>query len=420
MSYFGFEAIAYQGRSKLTERLTQIIDDWRPSQVFTAEEAAKRGLAAAVFEFTGISIHVQIIDSPYSNAAVELPNIDKNHPLINNYQRAWLTNRDLHKTLNFVGGTFSGMVDRKEGRVYGDFCKLTCPSFLTTGLLKSAAISSRGVASIILHELGHVFSFYERIIDLFNMNYAASAVATRVLKLESDQERIEIISEYEKATGIVIADKELVVRHDKSDTIFVKLVTETVKQRRNIEGNEVYSYRGFEAVSDQFAARHGVGRDLQLALAVIEREGGSTSHESWVVHILVEYFKLLGFLFLTGMTCGMFALLVVLCSRPLNKIYDDPKERAVRIRNEMLGELKCKITDQRRKEIVSDLRAIDVCIEQINDKKTIMEAIWAYLIPSGRNSEAKRKFEQQLEALGNNNLFYASALLETVETPQKA
>lgn len=419
MKSYGFEAIAYQGNSKLAERLTQIINDWRPSCTFTTDECARRGLAAAIFEGTGISVRFEVTDVPYSNAAVELPSIDKNHPLINNYQRGWLSNRELHKVLNFVGGKFSGYVDRKQGRVYGDFCKLTCPAWLTTGLLKNTAISSRGIASIVLHELGHVFTFYERIIDLFNMNYAASAVATRVLKLESDQERIELISEYEKATNTVIDDKEVLIRQDKDGPVYVKLVTETIKQRRNIEGNEVYSYRGFEQCSDQFAVRHGVGRDLQLALAVIERENGSTSHEGWVVHIALEYLKLIGFMFMTGMTCGMFAVLVLLCSRPLNKIYDDPKERAVRIRNEMVGELKLKITDARRKEIVTDINSIDICIKELQDKKTIMEAIWAYMIPSGRESEAKRKFEQQLEALGNNNLFYASSMLGTVDVNVK-
>jgi len=418
MMNIGFEAIAYQGKSKLADRLTQLIDDWRASRIFNSEEAARRGLAATVFELTGISIRVDVVDVPYSNASVELPSIDKNHPLVNNYQRGWLANRDLHKVLNFVGGTFSGMVDRKEARVYGDFSKLNCPTTLTTGLLMNPLIGSRGVAAILLHELGHVFTFFEYILDMFNMNYAAANVSHRVLKTETDQQRIEIISEYEKATGTVIEDKELLIRQDKADTIFVKLVTETVKKRRNVEGNEVYSYRGFESVSDQFAVRHGVGRDLQLALAVIERENGSTSHYGWVVHICVEYLKLIGFMFMTGMTAGMFAIIILLCSRPLNKIYDDPKERAVRIRNEMLGELKGKLTDGRRKEIVADIHAIDVCIKEMSDKKTIMEAIWAYLIPSGRQSEAKRKFEQQLEALGNNNLFYASSMLETVEIPK--
>lgn len=415
MKSYGFEAIAYQGNSKLAERLTQIINDWRPSCTFTTDECARRGLAAAIFEGSGISVRFEVTDVPYSNAAVELPSIDKNHPLINNYQRGWLSNRELHKVLNFVGGKFSGYVDRKQGRVYGDFCKLTCPAWLTTGLLKNTAISSRGIASIVLHELGHVFSFYERLIDLFNMNYAASAVATRVLKLESDQERIELISEYEKTTNTVIDDKEVILRQDKDGPVYVKLITETIKQRRNIEGNEIYSYRGFEQCSDQFAVRHGVGRDLQLALAVIERENGSTSHEGWVVHIALEYLKLIGFMFMTAMTCGMFAVLVLLCSRPLNKVYDDPKERAVRIRNEMVGELKLKITDARRKEIVTDIHSIDICIKELQDKKTILEAIWAYMTPTGIESEAKRKFEQQLEALGNNNLFYASSMLGTVD-----
>lgn len=417
MSYYGFEAIEYQGNSKLCQRLTEILDDWRPSCIFTTDEAARRGLAAAIFDHTGINVRFEVIGTSFSNAAVELPSIDKNHPLINNYQRGWLSNRDLHKVLNFVGGKFSGYVDRKKGRVYGDFCKLTCPAYLTSALLMNPLLSARGIASIILHELGHVFSFYERLIDLFNMNYAAAAAANRILKLESDVQRIELISEYEKATDTTIADKEVITRYDKDGPIYVKLITETIKQRRNIEGNEVYSYRGFEQSSDQFAVRHGVGRDLQIALAVIERENCSTSHTNWVVHILLEYCKLVGFMFLTGMTMGMFAVLVLLCSRPLNKIYDDPRERAVRIRNEMVGELKLKITDQRRKEVVTDIRSIDICIKEIEDKKTILEAIWAYMLPSGRESEAKRKFEQQLEALGNNNLFYASSMLETVEIP---
>jgi hypothetical protein len=118
------------------------------------------------------------------------------------------------------------------------------------------------------------------------------------------------------------------------------------------------------------------------------------------------FFLMIGSLILTGLL-----VLILVCARPLEKIYDDPKERLARIRREMVGELKLTITDKRRKEIVQDLATLDYLLSKMDDKANILEAIWKYVIPTGRKTVAKKEFQQSIERLANNDLFVSAAKL---------
>lgn len=412
----GVEAIAYQ-TTKFHEELTDKVDQFRKAGIFTTQEAAKMGIPKLIEDYTGMSVRIDIEASWAPNAMIRIPDMDKNHPMLNNFYRGWFTNNDMHTISKMVNDKFTGVIDRKNARVAGHFSKITAPLYLTTAILKSEKFTAREIAGVMLHELGHLYTYFERIIDLVSINYAAWSAAERIMKTELDADRVVILTEFSNAVDAKLIEMETMAKMDGKEVIFTHLVCETVKNRRNEEGDMVYSYRGYEFSSDQFAVRHGAGVDLAAALDKVYRSQFlNPSYISWPTHVAIQS---IGFLYhvlmaSTGFGGALFTAIVLLAARPMNKTYDDPRQRMERIKREMVGELKLKLSDERRRQLVSDIEAIDTMMSGINDKAEWLEAIWKYLIPAGRSNQAKMEFQQSLERLANNNLFLQAARLENL------
>ncbi|AQT28174.1 putative virion structural protein [Vibrio phage pVa-21] len=412
------EAIDHQGKSKLFDVIAGAIEELRAGGDYSDEAVAKLGLAARIEDLSGIATKFHIVRAPFHNAAVQPPQLDKNHPMIANILRMMASNEDLETVKKFSGNKLIGTVDKSDGRVYGGFSKLVCPVYITTALLEDKTFSNREISAIILHELGHVFAYFERLIDLVTMNYAIYTAAERMLKLESVVDRVEVLSEFDKYTGVKIPEKETVAKSNEKGTVYTHLACESIKQRRNVEGEEVYSYRGFEFSADQYATRHGAGAELVTALDKIERKVWlNPSYISWPMHIMVELIKVTVYVIGSVLAAqsnpftlfGTLGLLIA--ARPMNKLYDDPAERFKRIEGEMVAELKNRqLTEDRRQQVLTDLDIVREVSKQVSTKRSFWEATWAYVIPSGNASRKRMEFQQQLERMTNNDLYVASAL----------
>ena len=425
----GNEVIAYQD-GKTARLMTECFESIMTAGVFTDRAIAESGLSKILLDQMGLSVEIAVVDSSAVNACVAVPDIDRNNPLINDWERKWFRNGDLAAIQKFVNGKFNGLVDRENARVGGDFSKLTVPMYITRGLLASPEYTPGEKAAVIGHECGHIFTYFERMVDTLTSNYAALSSVERILNTARPEDRIEILREYDSALGVSIPDKENTVRLEKGEAIYVHVVAETIKQRRNEEGDLVYSYRGFEQSSDQFTTRHGFGRDLVTALDKIHRSSFyNSSYVSWPTHIAVQVIKVTGYLLvldlqlralfiqkLLGAAFNLFALILpLLADRPMNKSYDEPFARAERIRREMIGQLKDKnLLPAKRRQIVEDIEIITETMKGVEDKRPVMEAVWAYIVPAGRDSRAKMEYQQMIERLANNDLFTKSAKLKDV------
>lgn len=412
----GVEAIDYQSTKFFTE-LTGLLDQFRKGDVYTSVEASKLGIPKLIENYTGLSVRIDVESSWSPNAMIRIPDMDKNHPLLNNFYRGWFTNNDLHTISKMVNDKFTGVIDRKNAKVAGDFSKVTAPLYLTSALLKSEKFTTAQIAAVVLHELGHLYTFFERIIDLVSINYAAWSATEQVLKTQRDEDRVVILTEFSKAVNADLMDKETVAKMDGKEQVFIHLVCETVKNRRNEEGDMVYSYRGYEFSSDQFAIRHGAGADLAFGLDQVYRaQFLNASYLPWPIHVAIQSIAFLYNLLLatSGISGALFVAMVLLAARPMDKTYDDPRQRMERIKREMVGELKLKLSDERRRQLVQDIAAVDTMMASVVDKAAWLEAIWKYLLPTGRSNQAKMEFQQTLERLANNNLFLQAARLENM------
>ena len=429
----GMEAIRYQGRSSLFEDLAESFDTIRNAGVFTDDVFRKSGLPEKVFEHCGYNIKFKVYKNSGPNAMVKIPEIDKNNPILSELEREYRDNLDFHTARKFTGNKFTGTLSLKDCRVYGVFTKLVIPVYITTGLLENKDFTSKNIAAIILHEFGHIWSYFERLIDTTSANWAAASAAERIFQSEKDELKIECLYDLDKGLDVKLSDKETIVKYKNKEAIYTHIVTDIIKQRRNEEGDLMYSHRGFEFSSDQFSARHGAGADLVIGLDTLYRSSWFTwyfvpAYRPWILHIYLELTEFTatmsslfgGYSYVLAGGKQWFPVLMSLLPftlylatyNPMVKFYDDPAGRAKRVRNEIIGELKNnKIDDMRRSEILADIAAIDNVISKIEDKRRWLELIRAYIIPSGIKDRVRMEFQQDIEALGNNELFVSSASL---------
>ena len=410
----GLEAIDYQSKDLVTA-MAKIIGEWRESKKYENGSSFAQALSAAISEYTGISTIIDIAPYPIPNAFVEFPQLDKNNPILNKMIRATATNNDLRKLNKVLGDAIVGTLDFSKGRVYGDFCKIVVPVYITTGLMEDKDFPDSEIAAIVSHELGHIWSLYESLRDVASCNIAAHTVSWRLMGMNTPQERIKLIHECAEELETPAKDLETIVDETNREVIYTHIVATTLRNRRNVEGDETYSYRGFEFASDQYATRMGAGLELATALARIERKSFmGTTYRSWPMHIMLQVLSI-GYhvsMPVINPVVGILMAITLLAARPLDKAYDDPQQRLQRIRREMIGQLKLDMSKEQRAGLVKDLAKIEAMCDEMSPKTPWLEAVWKYIVPSGRSSEAKMAFQQTIERLASNELYVSAAKLE--------
>lgn len=413
----GMESIDHIRNSKLFSRLTEAVRYMRESKDYTARNFKQSGFNDAIFEETGMRIQVELDPDTSPNAYVYIPEININNSIMQEWTRNWTTNDSLLDLKKALGRTTEALLDRSTSKVGGVLSNLLIKSCITKGLMTAKEFTCEEIAAVMMHECGHVFTFFERMLDIMSMNYAISAVTSRLLNTEDKKLRMNLIHEFDAAFGVTIPDVELLAETKKGETIATVLISETMRSRRNAEGDMIYSQRGFEFSSDQFATRHGAGAHLVTALDKMMRKyGNDSSYSCWAMHIIKQTGVFL--LSISGILAGLFIMPIysiilialLFISRPLDKTYDEIPARFARVRREMIDGLKDQtLPAELRRGILSELETVSNIIDKLEYKRGWLEAVWAHIIPSGRKATTSQELQQLLERLGNNDLWIAAA-----------
>lgn len=413
----GMESIDHIRNSKLFSRLTEAVRYMRESKDYTVRNFKQSGFNDAIFEETGMRIQVELDPDTSPNAYVYIPEININNSIMQEWSREYTTNDSLLDLKKALGRSTEALLDRSTSKVGGVLSNLLIKSCITKGLFTAKEFTSEEIAAVMMHECGHVFTFFERMLDIMSMNYAISAVTSRLLNTEDKKLRMNLIHEFDAAFGVTIPDVELLAETTKGETIATVLISETVRNRRNAEGDLIYSQRGFEFSSDQFATRHGAGVHLVTALDKMMRKYGSDpSYNCWMMHIITQTVLVLT----TFLSMAILAFIIPIYSvimlalfivaRPLNKTYDEIPARFARVRREMIDSLKDQtLPADLRRSILSELETVSTIVDSLEYKRGWLEAVWAHIIPSGRKATSSQELQQLLERLGNNDLWITTA-----------
>lgn len=423
------ESIDHQLREKI-EGLAKEIGKFREAGDFSESAYAKSGIGKYVRDTFGISVALKNpislgVGPEFPFAAIQPPSLDKNHPLIPNYRRCIANSNDLLQHTKFTRNRgIVGTVDRANARIGGAFSDILCPLYVSEGMLmhypegqKDKEFEDIELAAIIGHELGHVFTYFEKLTDTLVTNMIAVAASNKLMGLHTEKERLEVISEVEKQTGTKFKDKDVIANAADKDQAYTHIVVEVEHFRQNDMGSDAYANRTWERLADDFSARLGCGQELASALVKVQKNDPL----GWVVdrsfmpmslHVAIETTFWLTNVLAAVVAPGAVAtitLLSYLAADPATSVYDRPEERLKAIRQTMVDQLKWVKDGEARKRILEDLDRLDSIVEGIKDKYSLMELVHLYLTPGGRKDRKAISFHKELESYIFNDLFVASA-----------
>lgn len=399
------------------------------NQLLEMSQPTKRDVEALpigdlVFKHTGINI--KFVCEPYHgfNAYVQIPQINKNHPLLRDWVKEYYTHDDAIRLLKQLKtNKLTGYVDRKKARVSGFFSELEPVVAIYLGMFytyNGFKMTGEELAAAILHELGHLFSFYELLANQVTTNQALRAVKETFLNSNDVTLRIDLLKKIDEATGTTIADKDVVAQTVKSETALASvLLKTTVEATRSDLGSSIYDRRGFEYLSDQFAARLGAGVHIATGLDKMNRLYGHESYNGRMTHFFSQVTSVIGFLFLSVFSLGLWPVLCLLFGDPIlndeTDSYDRPGERFARVRRELVDSLKRQnISKELKAQILADIEKIKEIESKVKDRWGVGAKVYGFLFQSARVARNKIAQQQLLEELSNNSLYVSATKLSTL------
>ena len=381
-------------------------------------------ISEIVRKHTNLSVQVGLDSSLQPNAYVIPPKIDKNHPLMNEWRRTFSQNTDGVNAVNFAGGAAMGSVDFETGKVHGFFTKLTSDIYITRGAFErygNLVLTPEEVTAIFLHEIGHTMTYFATLGQTFRTAFILDGFVREATKSNDSEHRVKLIRSFEEGTGVTITDKNIVMESDNPGTITTVVLSDIVEASRSQYGTTLYDLRSWESLSDQYAARQGCAADLATALDKLTGIYEPMYYRSTFKYLMVEIGKLLGLILLITANVllmniiGMIIVFVYLAASPHNREYDNPHERLVKLRNEMISQLKQRnIAPERSKSLMEDIESINRILVNVKDRHTFFEKFWLLISPYTRRQVKMGKEIQELEQLVNNEIFVEAAKLKNL------
>ncbi len=417
-----FEAIAYQGQSMLFQELTAIFQKFLNDRQFSQSAMANLKLETVIEKYTGLSTKVKYVNSSVMNASAQLHPIHVNNPLERKVQdmfrvltdaygqaevREWHQN-ELHD-LGFLSRSVDIVIDRKNGMLKG-LRGVIHELRLYGGLFKGKLTASE-IAAVTLHEIGHVFNYYEWLLKTASTNVVLDAAWKAYSKANDAEVKLRIIDYTSKCLELDEAHQPKGTELRSKDQFFTLYLTSVLPTIRANLGNVAYDVRNSEQAADQFAARHGAARDLTTALA--KMDGPFALHRySKLTFVLVSAVNAAIALLvslswpLVGVAI-VIVLLATLASSDFNhEDYDTPKQRNAKLMGEIVSALKNDgIDPNERAKLLNDYEVLKELDSKIQEHTGLFSLVWRNLTSYRRNQHSLMKFQQELEQLTNNELY---------------
>lgn len=414
-------AIVFQEDHPASRELVMAIEYMRLNAKQTGKlvfDAAK--LNEIFLRTMGLAIRFTLDPTLRENAYVIVPQIDKQHPLINKWRKHFASERDGVASVRWGGEGVAGEVDLAKVKVSGFYSKLVSQLFVTQGFIQNESFSHREIAAVIMHEIGHIMTYFIMLGQMDTTCYILTDFVRQAIKAETPEHKVKLFTELKKNTGIDAAKNEQIMNATNANTLQVLLLSEIAEDTRSEFGSSLFDARSFEALSDQFAARMGFSRDLATALDRLMRAAEPISYRNTFVYLMMEIGKTL--FIIAGLMlplAGVFSIwtplaVLLMAASPVEREYDKPGERIGRLRKELVAQLKDpRQPKARTSALLEDIKVIDALEKEINDRESWHEAVWNMVFPYARRQRDTRQQLQQLENLVNNDLFVSAGQLRT-------
>jgi len=415
------ESIAFQTQSAFFKELVLNLQQFKGMAVKDiADSPIVDTLNKVVEHHTGLNVAFNLGNI---DPSVNIPNVDRNNILINSFIRNFINSADGVKLINNASGSVRGKVNLNTGMVSGIFSEVKSIINLPTDMLSSTKYTAEEIAAITLHEVGHLFVYYEYMSRTVTTNQMLAGLSKALDKSDTVAERESVLINVKKAMNLTELDEKTLAKSTNNKVVEIVVISNISREVKSELGSNIYDFSTWEYLADQYAARQGAGRHLATGLEKIYKGTWNISFRSLPVYLAMEATKALLVIApivlaaTTGIILGsVVSIGIILMGMDSDTpTYDRPGERMKRIRDQIVENLKDKrLSKDDVERLEADIVAIDVILKDIEDRRQWIGAIIDTVSSSARKAHNQEVLQKELEDIAVNELFIKAALLSKI------
>jgi len=439
MVQVSMEAIDHQFNRDDIEDLIKAVAMARETR-FTQSAVDQSGMAELIKKITNLNVVINVTDDV--NAAVVFPKALKDHPFYTEWMRVFdqTSAVDPHKQKLYMEkhGAFPFRVDLRTGYVEGAPTEYKHSLILGSGLFgKSSAfqLTNEELAAIILHELGHLVTFYEWGYRQSCTNFLLAGVCEAIFAEKDKDARLNFIYKVQAETGHLKGLEKSLVDLDDVEKMRAIVYADEQQRARSDLGENIYDIRSWEALADQYVTRMGKGRALASGLSRLDAAWSADRQSRWLAAMsgaftVVLYLATTFYTAVIAMTAMAFApvlapvmvVMFIWCqyewvsgmfgANPNAIKYDTDMKRIQVIRKELVSRLKAAPDKASKKVVMDEIQTLDLILSDYRPALALGAAMLSVVSPNGRKQYRHKKTQQLLEELANSELLVAAELLE--------
>lgn len=424
----GNESIAFQNDAYFKD-LTLIIQDYRESQAKTDDELQKVSvrLDMCTSKHTGITTSSTILSQGNgSEAFIAIPSLTRGNVLSRASVNKYLDKNFSAENISFYMVEKKGWIDPANARIGGAFSEIMFKLFMSKQYLSGsdglgARFSCEEVASIIMHEVGHAFTFIQFLADTIIVNAVLQRACQEVMNANVDA-KVKIILT-RAADDMGLKDREwLEAIEPGTDKIsaFRVLVSAVQIEPRAMDNKRYFAKDQAEELADIFAVRHGAGRALITARAKFKYQSSSYPYLRTIGWALSGFIAapILPWVGIPVAIISSLRLVGLVGKNLFDAAFPDDlptfKQEATKIRNQFVEQIKAsKLPKEDLAEIIESINLTDKIIQgYTGDFDPSVLSKFVDMFRRGKmDLRNSREYTNKLENLASNDLFIRSAQL---------
>lgn len=382
-----------------------------------------KDISYIIKKYTNLQV---VFENDNQNACAYIPLINNNHVLFNNDDKEIIRDWDINVEeyindiiKNVKKNIVKGYVDFKHCKVDGIFKEFVNRIGINRNLfLDNTDYTDQEISAIILHELGHIFTFFEYSSRLITTNQALSLTMKCVDKNISKDKK-EIIFMSITDNKLTKDELETLVKTNSTQTAAVIILGAKIRDCESELGVNLYDYTSAEYLADQFATRLGAGQYLVTGIDKLSRHYktlgrvfNSVWYGGWSLYFIIS---LTPASIVSISIIYLFLLIIKVLSNTKANKYDDDYNRYTRIRLQNTEALKNRdLTTEEKNFYLKQNEIIENVISNYNDNKGFIDTLSYWVKPGYRKAHDFEVLQKNLERLAGNKLFDKAAKLSTL------
>lgn len=391
------------------KELTSAVIRLKEGKDYSTTGIKKSLIMSVIKEYTGMKVSFRI-DGEWT-AHMHAPMLTTNHALFKHFIPGNLTKSNTIFDIN--AKEIKGTVDTAKGRVGGVFSDITVDLAMGHKWFSSDNNTAPAdeTAAIILHELGHAFTYFQFLSTLCIGNTIVGLAARDLLNTSSYSERQVIIKKAEEMLGTdsIFSSAEFV--DNPKPGVDVLMMTRYIQDLNMLSLDSAYSFRNCEQLADTYVVKQCGAAVSARALDRLFRKYGAYGVPNFFAHVMGQAAFLFKFVLKNP------APFYYIFSAISPEIYDRPLDRIMFHKRQLVDDLKKvpKNDSVTRNAILEEIAAVEEIANSVTYRRDVIDFLRDKFTKAGRYLKNNADENKQLEAMVYNDLFIAAAKLKNMQ-----